>query len=175
MPTFTDTKTLLGEDGALDALVAHNLTEFADSDLTMLGNGALQYQTALETIYLPKVSSIESNAFRNCSAMKNFYIGGSNTTVASLRSSNAFDGTGRSLIRVKDDLVTSYRNSTNWASLAGRIYGENDSAIPEWDETEIADDMSTFVSHVNAGTAAERYNLGNYINIDLGTEGSGKA
>lgn len=175
MPTFTDTKTLLGEDGALDALVSHNLTEFADSDLNMLGDNALMHHTMLKTIYLPNINSIGLYAFYNCTSMKNFYIGGGKTTVVNLGDKNAFDNTGHSLIRVKDDLVANYRNTTNWASLAARIYGENDSTAPEWDETEIADDMSTFVSHVNAGTAAERYNLGNYINIDLGTEGSGKA
>lgn len=173
MPTFTDTKIVLGEAGALDALVAHSLTEFADSDITLIGNSAFQYQDSLETIYLPKVSSIAANAFLNCSAMKNFYIGGSNATVAELNSSSAFSNTGHSLIRVRDDLVTNYCNATNWSSLAGRIYGENDITAPEWDETEISDDMATFKGYVNAGTAADRYNIGNYIALDLGTEGSG--
>lgn len=171
MATFINTKTTLGEDGALDALVAHELTEFNDDTITVIGQQAFQYQDTLESIYLPKVQSIAQNAFLNCSALKNLYIGTDRSTVSTLSSTNALSGTGRGLIRVPDSLVTNYRSATNWSTYAGRIYGINDSTAPKWDETEIADDWATIASHVNAGTAASRYNLGQYKEIDLGTEG----
>lgn len=171
MPTFINTKITLGEDGALDALVAHELTEFNDDAITMIGQNAFQYQDTLESIYLPKVQSIAQNAFLNCSALKNLYIGTDRSAVSTLSSANALSGTGRGLIRVPDSLVTNYRSATNWSSYAGRIYGINDSTAPQWDETEITDDWATIASYVNNGTAASRYNLGQYKEIDLGTEG----
>lgn len=171
MPTFINTKTTLGEDGALDALVAHELTEFNDDTITAIGQNAFQYQDTLESIYLPKVQSIAQNAFLNCSALKNLYIGTDRSAVSTLSSTNALSGTGRGLIRVPDDLVTNYRSATNWSTYAGRIYGINDSTAPQWDETEITDDWATIASYVNAGTAASRYSIGQYKEIDLGTEG----
>lgn len=174
MPTFTDTKTTLGNAGALDALVAHELTTFADSDLTSVGQQAFQYQTGLETIYLPNVASIGLMAFNQCTGLKTIYVGTGRNTMTTL-GNNAFDGCGRCIIRVPDSLVATYRSGANWNTYSMLIYGETDATAPTWDETEIADDMATFKSHVNAGTAASRYNIGQYKTIDLGTAGSGRA
>lgn len=45
MATYTNTKATLGDQGALDALIAHTLTEFVDDGISTLGQYAMYKQT----------------------------------------------------------------------------------------------------------------------------------
>ena len=171
MPTFTNTRTLLGDAGALDALVSHSLETFADDILTEIGARGFYYHDELKTIYLPNVMRVGLEAFNYCTNLQKVYIGLNHNAVASLYNNNCFTETGNCVILVPDDLVSVYRTTSPWTNHADYIYGANDATAPFWDETEIEDDVETIASYVNAGTAASRYNLGQYKTIDLGTEG----
>lgn len=171
MPEYPNTREVLGDDGALDALVAHSLTEYNDSQIASIGNNAFYYQERLESIYLPNIASIGANAFANCSAMKRFFIGLNKSNVITLSNANAFSNTGRSIIFVPDDLVSNYRSASQWSTYAGRIFGISDLGKVEWDETEISDTDDEIIAYITAGTAAGRYAPGKYKIIDLGTEG----
>lgn len=171
MPEYTNTRTLLGDDGALDALIAHTLTEYNDDQISTIGNNAFYYQENLESVYLPNTSAIGSNAFANCANLKRLFVGLNRSSVTTLSSSNALTNTGRSIIYVPDSLVTNYRSASQWSTYAGRIYGISDLGLYEWDETEIQDSEADLLTYIANGTAASRYNIGQYKTIDLGTEG----
>lgn len=49
------------------------------------------------------------------------------------------------------------------------VYAVFESAL---EVAEITDSWETIMAHVNAGTAADTYNVGNYKELDLGTEGT---
>ena len=52
MPTYQNTKELLGSDeAAFNALVANQLTEFNDDTITEVGNQAFVYKNNLQSIY----------------------------------------------------------------------------------------------------------------------------
>ncbi len=169
---YQNTRELLGDDGALDALVAHSLTEYNDSEIASIGANAFYYQERLQSIYLPNIASIGNNAFANCSAMQRFFIGLNKSNVVTLSNSNAFTNTGRSIIFVPDSLVSNYRSASQWSTYAGRIFGISDLGTVEWNETEIADTEDEIIAHINAGTAAARYSPGNYKTINLGDGGN---
>lgn len=173
MPSYTNTKSILGSDeAALDALVAHQLTEFNDDAITEVGQYGFYKQTTIQSIYLPKCKTIGSFAFSNCTALQRIFIGVDNNTVA-ICQNGAFSSTGRAIIYVPDALVSNYRSASNWSSYADRIFGVSTavSGENEWSETEISDTPEQIASYVSAGTAASRYKLGQYKTIDLGTEG----
>lgn len=173
MPSYQNTKSILGSDeAAFNALVAHQLTEFNDDSITEVGQYGFYKQNTLQSIYLPKCKTIGGNAFSLCTALQRIFIGLDNSTVATCGSS-AFADTGRSIIYVPDELVSNYRSASNWSVYAGRIFGVSSAATGEneWNETEITDTPEQIASYVSAGTAASRYNLGQYKTIDLGTEG----
>lgn len=171
MPEYTNTRTLLGDDGALDALIAHTLTEYNDDQISTIGNNAFHYQENLESIYLPNISAIGNNAFANCTNLKRVFVGLNRSSVATLSSSNALSNTGRSIIYVPDSLVTNYRSASQWSTYADRIYGVSDLGLYEWNETEIQDSEADLLTYITNGTAANRYHPGQYKTIDLGTEG----
>ena len=173
MSQHVNTKTTYGEAGALDKLVAHELTEFNDDTITLIGPFAFYYQKeGLNEIYLPAVKQIEEYAFNNASSVSRIYIGLNNQSVTTLNSIYAIGTGGRCIFIVPDNLVNAYKAATNWTSVGNRIYGINDEANwPVWNETEISDDVATIKSHVLAGTAASRYDMGQYKEMDLGTEG----
>lgn len=171
MPEYTNTRILLGDDGALDALVAHTLTEYNDDQISTVGNNAFYYQENLESVYLPNISAIGSNAFANCANLKRLFVGLNRSSVTTLSSSNALTNTGRSIIYVPDSLVANYRSASQWSTYADRIYGVSDLGLYEWDETEIQDSEADLLAYIANGTAASRYHVGQYKTIDLGTEG----
>ena len=171
MSTFTNTRTLLGDAGALDALVSHSLETFADDTITEIGKYGFYHHDELKTIYLPNVRRVGLGAFNNCTNLQKVYLGFNQNAVAYLYNNNCFENTGHCVILVPDDLVSAYRTTIPWSTHADYIYGANDPDAPFWDETEIEDDVETIASYVNAGTAASRYNLGQYKTIDLGSEG----
>ena len=171
MPTFTNTRTLLGDAGALDALVSHSLETFADDILTEVGSCGFYHHDELKTIYLPNVMRVGYGAFNDCTSLQKVYLGLNQNAVASLYNNSCFENTGHCVILVPDDLVTAYRTTSPWKNYADYIYGANDPDAPFWDETEIEDDAETIASYVNAGTAASRYNLGQYKTINLGAQG----
>ena len=175
MPSYQNTKEILGSDeAAFNALVADQLTEFNDDTVTEIGSYAFYYRKNLETIYLPKLKKINgSSAFYGCNNLKRIFIGTDNSSsiVINQNNRNGFTNTGRSVIYVPDALVDQYKHNVYTNDFKHKIYGVSEYPNVEWNETEITDTPEQIAYYVSAGTAATRYNIGQYKTIDLGTEG----
>lgn len=146
------------------------------TNVTTLSNYAFQNCSSLKQVNLPDVGSIPRSCFTGCGKAQWFKIATNKTSVISLSRNDAFNNTGRALIFVPDDLVSSYKSASNWSNFASKIYGIGDFATaPIWDETEITDSWDTIATKIGNGTATSSYKLGNYKTIDLGTEGTVRA
>ena len=167
---MANTKDLIGEQATLDALVAHALTTFEDSDVKKLRSYSFYYQDQMQEISLPNLSNnLEQEEFAYCSGLKRVKFA-TNITRVILSGTNSFRNIERSIIYVPDNLVEDYRNSYWWSDNALRIYGISTMPDPEWNEEEITDTWAQLIAKVNNGTA--NYNIGNYKDLDCGTEGT---
>jgi len=167
---MANTKDMIGEQATLDALVAHALTTFEDSDVKKLRSYSFYHQDQMQEISLPNLSnSLEQEEFEYCSGLKRVKFA-TNITRVILSGTNSFRYTGKSIIYVPDNLVEDYRNSWWWSNMALRIYGISTMPDPEWNEEEITDTWAQLITKVNNGTA--NYHLGNYKDLDCGTEGT---
>lgn len=85
-----------------------------------------RYCRRLEQVVFPSsVTSVEANAFANCSSMLVFDFRNA-STVPSLANTNALSGNTKSKIVVPDALYSSWIAATNWSSLASRIVSASD-------------------------------------------------
>lgn len=167
-----NTRDLIGEQATLSSLVSHTLTSFEDDKVETLRPYAFYNQSQLKEISLPNVITLGDNAFNGCTGAIRFKIALDQPNVIT-GNTNAFSGTGaRSVIYVPDELVNSYKSNSGWSSLSSRIHGISEMPEPEWDETEITDSWAEIASKVESGTAD--YKLGNYKNLDCGSEGTVK-
>ena len=171
MPTYTDSKTLYGDQGALDALVSGSLTILADKDVTTLRSYALYNNRALEEICFPKLASIGSYALYGCSNLKKAIISTDLQTVCTVNDSSGLQDTGRCIFFVPDILVDSYKAANFWNRIPERIMGVSHADEIFWDDSEIADSWTEIINNVTNGAAASRYHVGQYKTIDLYTEG----
>lgn len=172
MPNYINTKEILGSDeAAFNALVANQLIEFNDDTITEIGSYAFYEKNNLQSIYLPKVKKIGTSSFQYCNNLIRIFIGINNINIVQLANGNVFDNTGRSIIYVPDELVENYKTTNPWSYYSYKIFGISEYPSVEWNETEISDTPEQIASYVSTGTAASRYNLGQYKTIDLGTEG----
>lgn len=168
MPTYTNTRTLLGDQGALDALVTDTLTILADDSVKTLRSGALYARKQLQEVYLPNLENLTNNAFMQCTALKKVFVGLNSETV--LPGSGYFTAEhlpGRALLYVPDALVSAYRAENRYKAIASRIFGVSDEGKYEWDDSEISDSWDTILTNVQNGTAAAIYHLGQYKRLDL--------
>ena len=169
MPAFTNTRTLLGDTGALDALVSHSLEVFADDIITEIGDYGFYNHNELKTIYLPNLMRIGNYAFQWCTSLERLYVGYQNQVATC--GTYSFLYAGHPTIVVPDNMLSAYKLDSSWAAFSDLLYSDSDPYIPVWDESAIEDDAETIASYVNAGTACTRYKVGQYKVIDLGSEG----
>ena len=168
MPTYTNTRTLLGDQGALDALVSDTLTILADDTVQVLRSSAMNRRRQLQEVYLPALTRMATDVFNGCTSLKKVYIGLNSESVVQMSSNiNADYFPGHALLYVPDALVTSYRENNRYASIRHRIFGVSDEGKYEWDDSEIADSWDTILANVQNGTAATIYRLGQYKRLDL--------
>ena len=116
MITTANTRATLGEQATLDALVSHSLTEFEESDVTRLRDFAFYKQMTLQTIRLPGLTSIGSQAFSGCTALESLVLG---SNIPALGTSvSEFDGTkimsGAGCVYVPDSTLANYLTSDYW-------------------------------------------------------------
>lgn len=172
MPSYQNTKEILGSDEAtFNALVSNQLTEFNDDTITEIGNYAFYHKNNLQSIYLPKVKKIGSEAFRYNYNLKRIFIGIDNNEITNFNSSASFNDIGRAIIYVPDELVETYRTTGQWRYISHKIFGISDYPSVEWNETEISDTPEQIAYYVSIGSATSRYDIGQYKTIDLGSEG----
>ena len=71
MAEFINTIDVLGDDAVIDSIIDRTITEFKDDKVINLGHSAFRECTALETVDLPNLSSMEFYAFHSCTALIN--------------------------------------------------------------------------------------------------------
>lgn len=173
MPTYQNTRALLGDQAALDAFITHGLTVFADDEIKTL-RANLFYQQPLEEIYLPALESIQGNSsvIQGCDDLRKIYIGLTTGAVCTAHQ-NALTASnfGRAMIFVPDELVSSYLATAPWSNFPSRIKGVSQENDVFYDVSEISDSWETIIARVNDGTAASVYKIGQYKTVDLYTEG----
>lgn len=138
--------------------------EYADEELTTVGEYAFAYCANLTSVNLPAVANVDIGGFRSCTAIKKAdfaivtslgeytfgYCTGSimvlilrNTEqVCSLASTNAFQNVSSVNIYVPSALVDSYKAAINWSSKASSIRALEDYTVDgtttgELDESKI--------------------------------------
>lgn len=101
-------------------------------DVETINNYGVNGCGYLASIYLPKCTSIGSNAFRLNYILTDIYLGAE--TVCALANVNAFDSTGIAMtggyakenarIHVRHELEEAYKAATNWSVFASKIVGD---------------------------------------------------
>ena len=117
--TIPNSVTSIGERAFYNC---HSLTNITiPSGVTRIGNYAFYYCNSLTNITIPNsVTSIGYYAFYQCYSLKKVLIEGD--TVKTLYNSNTFNNVPNStLFFVKDELVESYKDATNWTTYAEQI------------------------------------------------------
>ena len=145
----TDVPTYEGElaeqKAISDSILNRAITEFTSNTLTRIDAYGFAYCKLLHTVNCPKVSSLAAGCFSYCSALQQieffsvddiFGNAFSNCSkldtliiryngICRLRSTNAFSNTpikdGTGYIYVPDDLVDTYKTTTNWTTYANQI------------------------------------------------------
>jgi hypothetical protein len=102
-----------------------SLTSISVPKVTLIGSCAFEGCSNLTSISLPELIAINDNgAFSGCRNLTSIYLLAS--SVCKLSNSNAFYQAGitnnRGSIYVHPSLVNSYKNATNWAYFANRIF-----------------------------------------------------
>lgn len=69
-----NTRDLLGEQETLDALVARDLTEFVENDITSIRSYAFYSNSKIESVVLPNLETANDYAFYKCSSLRNIYL-----------------------------------------------------------------------------------------------------
>lgn len=70
MSEFVNSSETLGSiDAVVDALVAHNLSDFKDDSVVKLGKWAFYKNNGLQSVELPSLTDAGTNAFEDCTAM----------------------------------------------------------------------------------------------------------
>ena len=141
---MSNTIDILGDEQTAALLISREITEFVDDTLTDIGSYAFSNCSALTSVSLPAATSIGYSAFSSCTrltsvslplatsidikAFSNCYdltsvILGNTEQVATISSTNVFNGSSNAIIYVPDALVNDYKATTNWSTYANRIKG----------------------------------------------------
>lgn len=102
------------------------------TDAETIGSYGVSNCGYLANVYLPKCTSIGSNAFYSCYRLTDIYLGAE--TVCTLANVNAFNYTGIAMtgswakenarIHVRSELEEAYKAATNWSAFASKIVGD---------------------------------------------------
>lgn len=177
MPNYQNTREVLGDQAALDALISNSLTVLADDEIKKVRANAFSHRV-LEEIYLPALEMLgsslydSSSIFVECDDLRKVYISLTSDTVCAANTGIGFrDNIGRAIFFVPDNLVNTYKSTAPWSTIPNRIKGVSQENEVFYDISEITDSWDTIIGRVNDGTAANIYKIGQYKTIDLYTEG----
>ena len=98
------------------------LTSVSLPAATSIGYSAFSSCTRLTSVSLPLATSIDIKAFSNCYDLTSVILGNTEQ-VATISSTNVFNGSSNAIIYVPDALVNDYKATTNWSTYANRIKG----------------------------------------------------
>lgn len=164
---MANTYDSLGEQGTLDALVAHTLTTFEDDRVSQVGNYAFYNQSQLTKVVLPNCTSIGSSAFSGCSGLQEIWIDSSSVPTIQSGALPSQFASGTGAIYVPANMVASYRANSSWSAWKWHVVSKEDYPVTNFDS--IQDSISEMCTKLANGTA--NYDVGDFKTIDLGTEG----
>ena len=123
MSVFVNTVDSIGDEALTNSIIDRSITEIRDNYVTSIGAYAFYFRSKLTTADFHAVTRIGSDAFYYCSALTALIL--RSGTMATLRSTNAFDNTpiqsGTGYIYVPAALVDSYKAASNWSTYANQI------------------------------------------------------
>lgn len=100
-----------------------SLREVNLPSLNSLGQNFFSACSSLERLVLPKITTVAANCFSSCTKLATLIL--SNNKVCTLNNTNALSGTpiarGSGFVYVPDNLVDSYKSTTNWSTYASQI------------------------------------------------------
>lgn len=140
----------------------------------------------LRIVDLPVATKIAYNVFQKCTKLAALVL--RSTTLCTLSSTTSFSESGVSAdvgyIYVPRALMESYKTATNWTyystkfraledyTLDGTITGElNRDHLDIRDAMELEDDWATIMTACDDGSYAQKYKIGDWKPLDLGSEG----
>ena len=119
-----DLPELAGTSGGSVFVYCSSLTSVNIPKVTTLNTYVFQYCTSLKKLDLGNLASIGAGAFKD-SGLETLIVRRTGTTVTTLSSTNAFDGTpignGTGFIYVPSDLVDVFAKATNWSTYASQF------------------------------------------------------
>ena len=182
---MANTRTTMGEQACLDALVADTLTSFEDDTITKVGKRGLLRRTALTNLKLSACKSVmetglsacssltvvdmlgggkvQSNAFSSTSALRHVIMRGSSKTTCeadALASSSPLQ-VGEGAFYVQDSLLNSYKADSMW----NRYVILPISAYPATTFETITDSWADIATACANGTYSSKYTVGDVKSI----------
>lgn len=123
MSNFVNTVSVLGDEATIDSIIEGTIEEFKDDMLTSLGTPGFRACTKLKLVDLPKLVSIATYCFYDCSVLKTLIL--RSNTMCTLATKEALSNTpiksGTGYIYVPRAMVDSYKSATNWSTYAAQI------------------------------------------------------
>ena len=154
MSDFVNSIDVLGDDAVTDSIIDRTISSYADDTVTIIGQNAFMYCTALTSVALPAVTTIQSSAFSYCSALTKVDLAAVTTiknntfnycsnfdtlilrneeTVVTLENKAAFYSTklysGNGYIYVPRALIDSYKTASQWSNFANQFRALEDYTV----------------------------------------------
>ena len=118
-----NTRETYGDQGTLDRLLAHTLTELYEDGVTTVRPCAFYNNTGLESVTLPNATAIGAQAFYGCSALTALTLPGE--AFCALDGSAALGGTpiagGTGYVYVPEKLLSAYKSASGWSAYANQL------------------------------------------------------
>ena len=185
--SYVNTRTIMGDQEAFDALIAGELEDLVEDGVTSISKSYAIYQTdGIKSIKLPNLANMNSNAIQfnaNLEVVdigKKCTFGSSSLTYNSKLDSLILRGASMSThgstmlnatpiaighggVFVPSDLVSTYKANSSWG--AYNIYPIED--YPKSDWGTITDSWSEIFSNESNGTYSTKYSLGDTKKITI--------
>lgn len=191
MSTFVNTVETVGDKALTDSIIDRSITELNCNITTSIRQQAFRACDALKKVSFPSVTSIALGAFWGCAALKraefgsaaafanNSFYGCSALTALILRSTEAICtasgtpfaggcaiGNGTGYIYVPRALVDTYKAASGWSTYAAQIR-----AIEDYPGATDPYTWEGVFANIDDGSYADVYEVGDMVELDLGSEG----
>lgn len=187
---FTNTVEIVGDAALTRSIIDKSITELNCNITTSIRQQAFRACSALASVNFPNCTIVSDNAFYGCSALAkadfaspvafktNAFYGCSALTALILRSTDqlcTITGTpfassaianGNGYIYVHAVMVDQYKADSRWSTYAAQIR-----AIEDYPEVCDLYSWVAVAYHLDAGTYADVYKVGDLVPLNMGTEG----
>lgn len=124
---FVNTRDTIGDQATVDGLVEHSLTELKEDGIGIVETNACYHNTGLQSVELPSVSQMKSNAFYGCSNLEVVKLGGEGSSNSLSIAANVFNGCSKLKHLVIDRPVMATLAATS--ALAGTLIEKGEGAV----------------------------------------------